>query len=250
VKFNVLHNPSVGAKMGLAVLTDVVSFIGRKDRCGSMRKIMLVLRISLLVVLIISSGCEVDKSYGQDYKKLYTDERNLALGDHQIGTVSQRIIYPMGSEPEKMLVWTAVYTDAMGQKQWFEFNNRTSFQHALLGESLRLIESRIKEICGNKITEVVEFLGRERFLDLLITQENCLLLPHYVTYASLPSYLLIRVWPKDYAEAEHLAETLSVFEETSFYVMTSDSEGIVVVRGAIQQQRYTDLDLADFPYLP
>lgn len=211
---------------------------------------MLVLKSSLLIVLILASGCEADKSYGQDYKKLFADERNLALGDHQIGSANQKIIHSMGSEPEKMLVWTAVYNDALGQKQWFEFNNRTSFQRALLNESLRLIESRIKKVCGDKITEIIEFLGKERFHDLLITEQNIDVLPHYVTYSSLPSYLLIRVWPIDYADADAIADILRSIPETSFFVMTSDAEGIIVQKGNVLERFYTDIDVINYPSLP
>lgn len=215
-----------------------------------MKQIMTRWSIAVLAMLLGCFGCAPDKSYGSDYKALYKDERELALGEHQIGSASQRIEKIAGFEDQKMLVWTAVYLDSEGKQRFFEFNNRTSFQRALLEESLSIITDRIATLLEGRIEEFFVINGEERFLDHAIDQANLPLLPHYITYEALPSYILIQIWPLDFAEAQDIAEELSQISDTSFYVMTSEVEGICVVEGVIKEKRYTEEEIRDFPYLP
>jgi hypothetical protein len=215
-----------------------------------MKQIMTRWNIAVLAMLLGCFGCAPDKSYGSDYKTLYKDERELALGEHQIGTASQRIEKITGFEDQKMLVWTAVYLDSEGKQRFFEFNNRTSFQRALLQESLSIIKDRVSKVVEGRIEEFFVINGEERFLDHAIDQANLPLLPHYITYEALPSYILIQIWPKEYAEAMSIAEDLKLISGTSFFVMSSDMEGICVVEGVIMEKRYTELEIQDFPYLP
>lgn len=215
-----------------------------------MKQIITRWSIAVLAMLLGCFGCAPDKSYGSDYKALFQEERELALGEHQIGTASQRIERTPGFEDQKMLVWTAVYQDSEGKQRFFEFNNRTSFQRALLEESLSIISDRVASTLEGRISEIIGIFGRERFLDHAIDESNVPLLPHYITYDALPSYILIQIWPLDFAEAQDIAEALSQVSDTSFYVMTSDVEGICVVEGVIKEKLYTELEIRNFPNLP
>jgi hypothetical protein len=215
-----------------------------------MKQIMTRWSIAVLAMLMGCFGCTPDKSYGSDYKALFKEQRELALGAHQIGTASQRIEKTTGFEDQKMLVWTAVYKDSEGKQRFFEFNNRTSFQYAVLEESLSIITDRIANLLEGRITEIIGIIGKERFLDHAIDETNRSLLPHYITVETLPSYILIQIWPMDFSEASTIAEELSQISDTSFYVMSSDLEGICIVEGIIKEKRYTEFEIRDFPYLP
>jgi hypothetical protein len=215
-----------------------------------MKQIMTRWSIAVLAMLLGCFGCAPDKSYGSDYKSLFKEERELALGEHQIGTASQRIERSPGFEDQKMLVWTAVYLDSEGKQRFFEFNNRTSFQRALLEESLSIITDRVATTLEGRISEIIGILGRERFLDNAINESNRQILPHYITYEALPLYILIQIWPLDFAEAQNIAEELSQISDASFYVMTSDMKGLCIVEGVIKDKLYTEIEIRNFPNLP
>jgi predicted small secreted protein len=199
-------------------------------------------RILVLVgFLILTTACGTLSGYGKDYKTIYAEELQLALGDYQISEGRKEVLepdYPYGSEVRRM-TWRVTYKDPDGKTMIFTLLNNVGFEPQIHDLSQGYLGNLVYESLKGDISAAMGFINYEQLRSLPITTENLALLPHYITFAALPDNVIIEIYPYQEADFDQIIERLKEFDQASFFVMMDSFKGRVLKKGVLLEGFFT-----------
>lgn len=200
------------------------------------------IRILVLVgLLILTTACGTLSGYGKDYKSIYADELQLALGDYEISEGKKEVLEPdYPNQPEiRRMTWEVSYKDPDGKTVIFTLLNNVGFEPQIHDLSQGYLGGLIYESLKGEISGAMGFINYEQLRSLPITTENLALLPHYITFSALPDNVIVEIYPYQEADFDQIIEKLKAFDQASFFVMVDSFKGRVLKKGVLLEGYFT-----------
>lgn len=195
----------------------------------------------LLEILFVLAACGTQSGYGKDYKSIYAEELQLALGDYEISEGKKEVLEPdYPNQPKiRRMTWEVTYTAPNGQTLTFTLMNNIDFGSQILDQSQGYLSGLIFDALKGQISAGMGFINYDQLRSLPITTENLALLPHYITFSALPDNVIVEIYPYQESDIDQIIEKLKAFDQASFFVMVDSFKGRVLKKGVLLEGFFT-----------
>ena len=170
----------------------------------------------------------------------------MTLGDYTIDNGTNVIIEADTTSqfptPEiRLIEWEITYKDALGNDVQFTMSNAGDIEGQIFNQSLMYLRDTLYTTFENEIYSHIVFINSERIVeDYPLTSSSLFLFPHYITFSTLPEFIVIQIYPQQEADLDELLADLSVYDKVTFFVMVDNFHGVFVKEGTIDSKQYTE----------
>lgn len=204
-----------------------------------MKKVMKIML--LMQILIVLVACGTQSGYGKDYKTVYAEELQLALGEYEISEGKKEVLEPdYPNQPKiRRITWEVTYKAPNGQTLTFLLMNNVDFGSQILDQSQGYLSGLIYDALKGQISAKMGFINYEPLRSLPITETHQALLPRYITFSALPDNVIVEIYPYQEADFDQIIERLKEFDQASFFVMMDSFKGRVLKKGVLLEGFFT-----------